>query len=460
MKMADPQRPPSDSPRKNRADPQQAADALQKVRLLFLRVAKLGTRRISIAIGVAWIIVSIAILSLANPAAEAEPTELWEISKAIIFIIASMLVLSGVFVILLRWAGRSEQKIQTQLDQVDSLARELRQIAEMDRRWNEASAGTSVLPDGKYQISQGDLYLVDPSPNPLDDQLRKLVRRFVQADAAKQSDVRDSMNGNDDETLITFANRCAIFGLREQNLLTITDGLRALSLLDRKRVDTRDIVTCLGLLRYAAGRLSNNPARHFEEIATHAEPDLRKLFHDFVNGPMNDRELQIASGYAPIETAQGIGFANWGTGEYSPTIDLKSAALEVALLLKAANLQPVRIQFASKLTASLLTSDSNPELIQILSRLRGVVEAQAISQPEQDETDHETHLSLFITETADEQDAARLVEFCQRGRKESQERLAVASGKLFELLVTETTDPSVSQLLDYLAERLAKSSTR
>jgi hypothetical protein len=153
------------------------------------------------------------------------------------------------------------------------LGTELLKAEEAEKRRKASGvAGVSPMPPGKYEFSGEELGLVNPKPNALDSAITELCRRYAQSDAATRERMRRSIDADDLYTLQTFADRAAVFALRERSAARLADGLTAIALIETERVDFRDLYTSVGLLHYTAVRIRADHRKLFGGAAALAEP--------------------------------------------------------------------------------------------------------------------------------------------------------------------------------------------
>ena len=137
------------------------------------------------------------------------------------------------------------------------LGQELRSAAEAEERWKEQRGGDMPrLLDSDYDFQRGDLDLLNPAPNPLDDKVRALCQRYAKSNAEERSMIRKSLSMAEFYVLVFFGKRAAVFSLREDDSALVADGLVGLAMIERERIDFRDIVMSLALLYHAASRVS------------------------------------------------------------------------------------------------------------------------------------------------------------------------------------------------------------
>lgn len=61
------------------------------------------------------------------------------------------------------------------------------------------------------------------------------------------------------------------------------------------------------------------------------------------------RDLRTSSGYDEVQTDDGVGFIGWGFNDYKPTIDLKSAIVDISELVASDSYQPSQVEVTTEL---------------------------------------------------------------------------------------------------------------
>lgn len=137
----------------------------------------------------------------------------------------------------------------------------------------DTTASRPIAAQTRYDRWTGDFDLVQPVEREADIALRILCRRYARRDDAERRWMRSAMSTNDLSTLMTFADRSAVFAMRDRQLAHVVDGLTALAMIDPGRIDPRDTPTGLTLL-HAARMLGSDPAPLFRAAANLADEQI------------------------------------------------------------------------------------------------------------------------------------------------------------------------------------------
>jgi hypothetical protein len=231
--------------------------------------------------------------------------------------------------------------------------------------------------------------------------------------------------------LITFARRSAVYALRG-NASSLVDGLTAIAIIDPIRVDSRDIVWALGLLRHAAP--DKRSARSaFDRAAGLAEPSTARIIRD-AGGRRDDLR---AWGYADISTAEGAGLIGFGYNRYRPSCDLGQVVLSIADILDGDHYQPDDPAIASSIAPVWLSSPGREEHARPLDA-RGVAHVGShlrVPQPNELSWDG---IMVWVAELKSEFEAAETGRRAARASSRSFVRHGVVVGRLFALVVSSS----------------------
>lgn len=349
------------------------------------------------------------------------------------------------------------------------LGQQLADAHSAETKWRESGAGgNSPLPDTEYDFWRGDLSLISPTANPLDDEICSLCKQYALSNADARYKIRRSISMDQFYTLINFAKRSAVFGVRETKADLVADGLIAIAMIEQERVDFRDILWCLSLLYHAANKAGGNADDMFHDAAAHAEPEVAEFFVNFTKQTPDYRDLRTSWGYDEVQTDDGAGFIGWGFNEYNPTIDLKSTIIDVSQLVASDSYQPSQIEVATELPDVWLGGQQSPESQRILSSIRAGAMVSASLRPEEHAEHDSQQFTVFLVETASESDAQTLYKMAEGKRSPHHCKLALSRSRLFCLVVARSfvdgvdpyeTNDSLNRFSDGLAailERYAK----
>lgn len=341
------------------------------------------------------------------------------------------------------------------MDREDELVigREMAAAHEAERMRQAGEPPPSPLPAGRYEAALGEFSLFDIEPVPLDAALTTFVRGYRVAPAERRAELRDGVSQDDAYTLLAFARRAAVFAVRRSDVALVGDGLSACAAIGYERIDVRDGLVALALLRHAATRCATAPEAVLSAAVSQGEPMFGRLVEGFLARPADDQDLRSAWGYMEVDGPRGTGFLGCGYEPFEPTMDLTAISLRVAMALRGDDYLIDDPQLAVKLPAVWLGAAGDPELEAILTRVRGAAVVQARLRPEAHPEPHTQQLTAWVVEARDGADAAHLAGLAHRPRP-GDALVGLAAGPLFVLVVARSVVMGVEAYED--AERLAR----
>jgi hypothetical protein len=176
-------------------------------------------------------------------------------------------------------------------------------VAEELRRAN--GSGLSPLRDVEYPNRADALWRWVDAPQ--DATVWTFVRAYT--DTADQARARASLTTRDFATLMTFARRCVLAALRNEDPGAAEAAFDALSAIDLARVDWRDVFTVASLASYAAQRVGLEADEVLARAVRWAEPRVAQILEHAVTseidltGDWGYRELWTAAGPVLVEGA-------------------------------------------------------------------------------------------------------------------------------------------------------------
>jgi hypothetical protein len=317
----------------------------------------------------------------------------------------------------------------------EQMAQALR--AEEVRLANSKARPSRLLANLHYDVWGGDFDLIDPAKNPLDEELSTLCRTFAKGDLTSRSRLRDSASMDDFYTLLAFSRRSAVFAMRDGRTEHVVDGLTAITMIERTRIDFRDALMALSLLNHAGGVTGANLDDLFVDAAALAEPKMSELILGFRKQSQDYKDIRKSWGYTVIETEAGAGFVGWGFRSYQPTYPLDLIALALAELVKRDKYGPAKVTLASDVPAVWLSHVDDDALKQALKSVRAPITIDADLRP-QESPDHKHQLFvIFLAELNDESSARSLLALYEekQARPNDFAMVGVQEGRLFCLAI-------------------------
>lgn len=255
------------------------------------------------------------------------------------------------------------------------------------------ATGPSPLRDSAYPAAAGALWRwVDAHQ---DAPVWAFVRAYTEVPDRER--VRDSLTADDFHTLITFARRCALAALRNEDPGAVESAFDALSAVDLARVDWRDVAVAASLASYAARRVGVEADEVLAGAVRRSDPAVGDLLAHAVT---SDVDLARDWGYREVRTATGPVLLD-GDGRTSDV--LLMLALQVAdLVEKDGTYEVTDAGVADELPAVWL--GNAPDAVEARRELRGCVRVHA----EPVGVRFRDFLLVFVAEAATEEHAAAI----------------------------------------------------
>lgn len=316
------------------------------------------------------------------------------------------------------------------------IGREMAEAAKVEeQRLASVDPNEPPLLDGKYDFWRGDMNLIDPQPSELDVKIRTLCHRFMGSNADEQKNIRSSLSMDDFYTLMTFSNRSSVFALRKKNVNYVMDGLIAVAIIERERVDYRDIPLTLSLLYHAADRIGEDADELFRKVACLTSEGVSREKIDSSTGSMREKFRIQLWGYDEVETRHGAGFCHHDYADYQPSYDLVSAALDIADLFTADKYQLDSISTGAEIPPVWLKPANDPALGETLEAVRAAVSIRAKLRPNVDASYDSQMLLTFLAEVTDETAAKKLQKICGKVEYADHSLVGSAAGRLFCVII-------------------------
>jgi len=286
-----------------------------------------------------------------------------------------------------------------------------------------------------YDFWRGETSLIDPRPVPADDEVRRLARAFVSADASRRSEMRDEMSMNDFYSLLTFARRASVFAMRTRDVQWIADALYGIAIIDAHRIDEHDIPITLSIVHHAAERIGADTKKRFEAAASLAEKKPAELLRSFVRADDKYKDLRRSWGHDEIATPSGVGIITRGFSPYNPSGDMTSLAVTLAGMIAGDQYEPSSVCIASKLPAIWFRTDDETGLQALLRHVRAGLSIEGRLRPEYRPVHEMQTLLIFLIEVEDASTAEQLMRIASTHPPREEARIAIREAQLFCMLI-------------------------
>jgi hypothetical protein len=156
-------------------------------------------------------------------------------------------------------------------------------------------------------------------PSPVDRIVHDLARTFASAETDERERIRSSLAMRDFYTIISYARRMTVEALRQGDPSPALSGITALAMIDRERLDWRDLSWAAGLVSFALVTTSEDARRPFVEMASLAERGTAEVLLKHADSPTTNLR---SWGFRVVETTDGPGLISDEGKRYEPTVDL------------------------------------------------------------------------------------------------------------------------------------------
>lgn len=313
-----------------------------------------------------------------------------------------------------------------------------RAYANEQQRLANGNLGKSLIPQASYDRWRGELSIIAPRPIELDRQMRKVCHTYTALGREERNAAVHATSLDDFYTLLTFAKRAAIFGMRENAGDWIEDGFVAIAMVDVDRVDWRDLIVTLSVLHYAGRKTGMNVDRAIADALALATGQTSRLIAEFSKQPPTSNDLRASCGYEEIETDAGVGFVGWNLNEFHPSYDIARLALRVADVLSNDKYLADDVTLASELPAVWFTTPEQDRLAKILDGMPAVANVSAALRPAEHPQAGSQQLTVFIAETRNADEAEFLASASTGPDSRGTNRLNIVHGRLFLLVVARS----------------------
>ncbi len=308
-----------------------------------------------------------------------------------------------------------------------------------EQRHQQAREGgpSSPLEGVGYDLWAGHHDLLRFADAAADETVRALVSRYGGTDADERAGIRAALTMDDFYTLCAFARRCAVRALRARDAQLAADAVTAMALIDRERIDWRDILWTLGLATHALRSLTADADSVLRRARDMAEPEVQELLERFIEA--SDEDAELANwGYMEVESPAGPGFVGRGLADYAPTYDLIDLASRIADVIESDTYRVSSISAGEELPAVWLPGAAAAESEPLVEACRGCVTLHAVLDPDAHPSSDAQGFYVFVVETRDAADARRLHDWAATTAGSSHHALRVRRGPLLCLVVARS----------------------
>ncbi len=302
-----------------------------------------------------------------------------------------------------------------------------------EQRHRAQVTGSSPLSGVSYRGSQ-ELELLQPVPCVTDDVVGSLVERYATLDPAAREGLRALLTMDDLYTLLHFARRAAALSLRSRNHELVRRGVFALSIVDRGRIDWRDLSWASAIDAYVVQKLDGDALGAFMEAAEAATPATAEVLERFGRNPPSD----LAEwGYREVETSSGTGLVRSEGAHYASSADLLMIAAALSAGLSDNHWELGEPTTGTTLPKVWLRYKPPKNLDKLLDSFNGCVSLRGVPSAEMPEASAQMML-VWIGEAPDAKTAERVAGAAGPGSGSSFAGFGVAANKLFAVIISRS----------------------
>jgi hypothetical protein len=285
-------------------------------------------------------------------------------------------------------------------------------------------SGRSLLSGISYPWRQLDLARFVESET--DAVVAQVVSQFVTADRDAQQSIRDGLDDDDLYTVRAFSQRRAVSALRTASVDFATQGLLGIALIDKARIDFRDL--SVDLPHYALHEVGGDAEAVLRRGAAISEPGTAELFALAIGRARQPRSLAQCL-ELPVVSTYGFGLMDTWGHRFETAAGLPVRAIEIAdtidsvtpyettMLTAGTELPPIWLEGPDTGKRAQMAAAAVRACISIHAELDGV----RFSGP---------RLIIFLTEAIDKSHADELSELARRYSRPGQHQTAVTRDNL------------------------------
>lgn len=324
----------------------------------------------------------------------------------------------------------------------------------------------SPLGSASQGYSEGAGELTDVREEPVDVAITAFCATYASADDVTRGQLRDALTTEEFYTLLLFCKRASVLARRQHSTERLKAAFTAVAAVDTQRVDYRDVLVTLAILRHAAMELDQSFREWFESAAQIASRHQANLLRSFADRDAGSASLR-AMGFTSV---CGGGLIASGFDRYEPTCDLQGIVLDLAGMLRR-DCYCATVTVADNLPDVWLRGVDDARLRELLKRVRGGAKATGYPRAMEGAAAAFQLIFLFVIELPSAADADKLLQLARKKANTPSDAVlqGFASGAVFCLLVTRTvvqgiaaveTAQSVQRFAEEIQKILARGASR
>jgi len=235
------------------------------------------------------------------------------------------------------------------------------------------------------------------------------------------------LTDRDHNTLMVYAQRCALAAVRSRDGELVVRAFEALALLSPDTVDEDILMTAATLVSYAASHLSDEQRAAVVPALKLADPDVAHVLGGEV-------DLLDDAGYQELDTPAGRVFVEDEGGRFEAEAALVEAAYAVAAMLEAKGYEADTVGIGQTLHPIWLKDGVSPEAAAATGRLTGCVHVHAYRGLDD--------VGVYFAEALTSADAEAIGSAVDQVHLPNHPQIGVWADRRFAFLYAGTADPS------------------
>ncbi len=239
--------------------------------------------------------------------------------------------------------------------------------------------------------------------NETDRKLREILETWQALSRESVAAIRDTLSVKDFYTLIGFAERAAMFTVRDTDPAWAVCAASGLAAIAGHQVDARDLIRAAQLTAWALRQASAEVMRAVENATSCSERDTKAILEGFLlDPPASLREC----GLELVVAADGLALIHDGFEPYAPTVDLIAMALELAATVDVDRYRVAAVELGAKLHEVWFRGPRHANAKDAIARMKGCASFHAFLHPSEGVDRHA--FMVFISQMQDAADAETL----------------------------------------------------
>ena len=320
------------------------------------------------------------------------------------------------------------------------LGQEMADATEMEEKRIEAgNLPPSPLPDFDYSKWADEQSLIDPVENELDLKILQLCTEFKTNNDDKREEARNSLSQDNIYTLLEFAKRATIFGIRKKDQSYINNGLIAIAMIDAKRCDYRDLLVTLSFLNYGLQKLNLAQNSIIQETVKLSDGKTKKLIEEFFQSNEKSRRIEEMAGYTAIETGKGISFIETSYKKYNPKYNLAKILFEISDYVYSDKYLKGQVAIGEEIPLVWLSAENDNKIEKALTKTTGTAKLSTDLRKDFSPNSDMQMLLIYLIEFNDDKSQKIVLEQLGKTSPTTFKRISVVQDNLLCVIVQRAT---------------------